>query len=77
MFHEFRDEISVLKANNPHFDKIFEKHNQLDDDIKTAEQQNASDAEVSHMKNKIKLKDEIHSMIIEYRENKNLSVLKV
>lgn len=53
MFHEFRDEISVLKANNPHFDKIFEKHNQLDDDIKTAEQQNASDAEVSHIeKNK-------------------------
>ncbi|GAA7705140.1 YdcH family protein [Helicobacter pylori] len=69
MFHEFRDEISVLKANNPHFDKIFEKHNQLDDDIKTAEQQSASDAEVSHMKKqKLKLKDEIHSMIIEYRE---------
>ncbi|RVZ90047.1 DUF465 domain-containing protein, partial [Helicobacter pylori] len=41
----------------------------LDDDIKTAEQQNASDAEVSHMKKqKLKLKDEIHSMIIEYRE---------
>ncbi|RVZ90667.1 DUF465 domain-containing protein, partial [Helicobacter pylori] len=41
----------------------------LDDDIKTAEQQNASDAEISHMKKqKLKLKDEIHGMIIEYRE---------
>ncbi|AFI05677.1 YdcH family protein [Helicobacter cetorum] len=69
MFHEFRDEISVLKASNPHFDKIFEQHNQLDDDIKTAEQQNASDAEISHMKKqKLKLKDEIHSMIMEYKE---------
>lgn len=37
MFYEFRDEISVLKVNNLYFDKIFEKYNQFDDDIKIVE----------------------------------------
>jgi len=30
MFHEYRDIVSKLKVENPHFVKIFEKHNELD-----------------------------------------------
>ena len=37
MVHEYRDEISELKQQNAHFAKIFEKHNELDQKAKDAD----------------------------------------
>lgn len=71
MLHEYRDEISVLKQENAHFAKIFEKHNELDDKIA------AVDAGREHMdqleleklkKEKLRLKDEAYAMIIEHKK---------
>ncbi|CAM2909907.1 YdcH family protein [Helicobacter felis] len=68
MFHEYRDEIKALKNKNPHFNKIFEEHNALDDEISTLETHNADDLKVSTLKKKkLHLKDEIFHMIQEYR----------
>ncbi|WP_104695899.1 YdcH family protein [Helicobacter salomonis] len=68
MFHEYRDEIKALKNKNPHFNKIFEEHNALDDEISTLETHNAEDLKVSALKKKkLRLKDEIFHMIQEYR----------
>ncbi len=72
MLHEYRDEISILKQENAHFAKIFEKHNQLDDEIA------AVDAGREHMdhfeleklkKEKLRLKDEAYAMIMEYKKS--------
>ena len=71
MLHEYREEITSLKTENAHFAKIFEKHNELDDKI------NAVDAGREHMeqldleklkKEKLKLKDEAYSMIMEFKK---------
>ncbi len=37
MFPEYRDLISELKAKDAHFLKMFNKHNELDDEIKALE----------------------------------------
>ena len=37
MFPEFRDLITKLKNNDSHFDRLFEKHNELDQEIKNKE----------------------------------------
>lgn len=37
MFHEYREEITELKQHNAHFEKIFNEHNELDQQIKNAE----------------------------------------
>ncbi|MFC3848486.1 YdcH family protein [Helicobacter baculiformis] len=68
MFHEYRDEIKALKNKNPHFNKIFEEHNALDDEISTLEAHNTDDLKVSALKKKkLHLKDEIFHMIQEYK----------
>lgn len=74
MFHEYRDEISALKAKNAHFEKIFEEHNQLDQRISNAENglNPLTDIEIDKLKKqKLYLKDEVYVMIMEYRKNKN------
>lgn len=74
MFHEYRDEISALKAKNAHFEKIFEEHNELDQKITNAENglNPLTDIEIDKLKkHKLHLKDEIYAMIMEYRKNKN------
>lgn len=74
MFHEYRDEISALKAKNAHFEKIFEEHNQLDQRISNAENglNPLTDIEIDKLKKqKLYLKDEVYAMIMEYRKNKN------
>ncbi|PAF54554.1 hypothetical protein BKH42_01205 [Helicobacter sp. 13S00482-2] len=74
MFHEYRDEISVLKSKNAHFEKIFEEHNELDQKISNAENGLSviPDLELERLKKlKLKLKDEVYAMIMEYRKSKN------
>lgn len=72
MFHEDRDIVSKLKVENAHFDKVFEKHNELDAKI---------DKEGAHLeqfeleklkKEKLRLKDEAYTMIMEYKKTHNL-----
>ena len=71
MLHEYRDIISDIKVSNAHFSKIFEKHNDLDQQITDVEEGR------EHMdklaleglkKEKLKLQDQAYSMIMAYKE---------
>lgn len=71
MLHEYRDEISTLKQSNAHFSKIFEKHNELDQQVTDAIEGRVplTDMEIDVMKKKkLLLKDEMHKMILETRK---------
>ena len=73
MLHEYRDEIHALKQEDAHFAKIFEKHNLLDDKVKKAENGDLpmSDMELESLKKeKLLLKDEAYTMIMNYRKTK-------
>lgn len=74
MLHEYRDEIAQLKQTNAHFAKIFEKHNELDQKAKDADEGrlHLSDAELEVMKKeKLLLKDEALKLILELRQAQN------
>ncbi|BCD46490.1 YdcH family protein [Helicobacter suis] len=69
MFHEYRDEIKELSNKNPHFHKIFEEHNALDDEIATLEASGTDDLKIATLKKKkLYLKDEIYRMIQEHKD---------
>jgi uncharacterized protein YdcH (DUF465 family) len=71
MLHEYREEISKLKQENAHFAKIFEKHNELDQKAKDADEGrlHLSDAELEVIKKeKLLLKDEALHIILEYKK---------
>jgi uncharacterized protein YdcH (DUF465 family) len=73
MLHEYRDEIHELKQNNAHFAKIFEKHNELDQQVEDAEAGRIpiTDIELEKLKKeKLLLKDEAYKMILEYKASK-------
>jgi len=73
MLSEYRDEIHELKQQNAHFAKIFEKHNELDQKAKDADEGRLylSDVELETIKKeKLLLKDEALKMILEYRKSK-------
>lgn len=75
MLHEFRDVISVLKVENAHFAKIFEKHNELDQQIANVEEgrEHMDQLGLEKLKKeKLRLKDEAYAMIIEYKKEKGL-----
>lgn len=67
MFHEYRDLISELKKSNNHFARLFQEHNDLDEEINRLE--NAPTAPGRHdeieqkKRQKLKLKDEIYSIL--------------
>lgn len=72
MFHEYRDEIHALKMSNAHFEKIFSEHNELDQKIKNAEDglEPLSPIDIEVLKKqKLRLKDEVYAMILEYRKH--------
>ncbi|QOG11416.1 YdcH family protein [Arcobacter sp. FWKO B] len=74
MFHEYRDIITELKTSNAHFTKVFEKHNELDDKIDAVEagREHMDHFELETMKKeKLKLKDEVHQMILAYKKEHN------
>ncbi len=73
MLSEYREEISELKQKNAHFAKIFEKHNELDQKAKDADEGrlHLSDLELEQLKKeKLLLKDEALHMILEYKKSK-------
>ncbi|WP_456322805.1 YdcH family protein [Hydrogenimonas sp.] len=75
MLHEYRDIISKLKVENPHFAKIFEKHNELDKIITDVEEgrEHMDDLELEKLKKeKLRLKDEAYKMILEYKKEHGL-----
>ncbi|WP_283147916.1 YdcH family protein [Silvimonas soli] len=66
MFPEYRDLISSLKNSNPHFSRLFNQHNELDQKIKNIESQPVgfSGAEVETLKKeKLRLKDELYVLL--------------
>ena len=71
MLHEYRDIISDIKVSNAHFAKIFEKHNDLDQqitDIEEGREHMEQLALESMKKEKLKLKDEAYAMIMAYKK---------
>ena len=73
MFHEYRDDITELKMADAHFTKIFDRHNELDEKIAEAEKGAIyiDEFEIDRMKKeKLKLKDEVYAIILEYRKSK-------
>lgn len=78
MLHEYRDVITHMKQNdaaNAHFLKIFDRHNDLDDQISKAEKGDVpmTDLELEKLKKeKLLLKDEAYGMIIAYKKENNL-----
>ncbi|RXJ87181.1 YdcH family protein [Arcobacter sp. CECT 8985] len=67
MFHEHRDIIAKLKQENPRFHKLFDTHNELDQKIAQLEKDFSNQFEIEKLKKeKLKVKDEVHNMIIEY-----------
>lgn len=66
MFPEFRELITQLKTEDAHFTRLFDKHNELDQQIKNMEAQivSASQTEIETLKKeKLKLKDELYVIL--------------
>lgn len=73
MFHEYRDIIVKIKAEDKYFEKLFDKHNELDEAIVELEKNHADQFEVEKKKKeKLKLKDDIHTAIVKYKKDNNL-----
>jgi uncharacterized protein YdcH (DUF465 family) len=78
MLHEYRDVITHMKQNdaaNAHFLKIFDRHNDLDNQIAKAEAGEIpmTDLELEKLKKeKLLLKDEAYAMIIAYKKEHSL-----
>jgi uncharacterized protein YdcH (DUF465 family) len=75
MLHEYRDIITKLKAENAHFSKIFEKHNELDHkiaDVAEGREYMDSLSLDALKKEKLRLKDEAYAMILDYKKENDL-----
>jgi uncharacterized protein len=68
MFHEHREIITELKQKDAHFHRLFDKHNDLDEEITKLEESHADQFTIeAKKKEKLMLKDEIYSIIIKHR----------
>ena len=66
MFPEYRDLISKLKTEDARFERLFDKHNELDQQIKNMEARivSASNEEINTLKKeKLALKDELYQIL--------------
>jgi len=66
VFPEYRDLITKLKGNDLHFTRLFDKHNELDQQIKNVESRivPGTAEEVENMKKeKLLLKDELYGIL--------------
>ena len=66
MFPEFRDLITALKSNDAYFDRLFEKHNELDHEIKNMQEniQLATHTKIETLKKeKLRIKDELYEYL--------------
>lgn len=73
MFHEYREIIAELKQKDAHFLRVFDRHNDLDEEICEMEKTHADQFDVeTKKKEKLKLKDEVYGMIIKFKkQNEN------
>lgn len=70
MFHEDRDIVSKLKQEDAHFARLFNKHNELHDEIEL-KGEHMPDLELeTKKKEKLKLKDELYAIIHDYKNKK-------
>ena len=72
MFPEYRDLIAKLRQDDPRFEKIFNQHNELDHKIIRMEKNAATaihaDLDIDQLKKeKLALKDQIYSLLLEAR----------
>lgn len=73
MFHEYRDIIVKIKAQDKYFEKLFDKHNEMDEEVVQLEKNHADQFEIEKKKKeKLKLKDDIHTAILKYKKDNNL-----
>ncbi|MGE8357469.1 MAG: YdcH family protein [Microvirgula sp.] len=66
MFPEYRELISQLNSENGHFEKLFDKHNEMDQQIKNIEakiEPGSREALDSLKKEKLKLKDQLYDIL--------------
>ncbi|MDC2824444.1 YdcH family protein [Rodentibacter pneumotropicus] len=66
MFPEFRGLITKLKNNDAYFERLFNKHNELDQYIKNKEEniQLATHTEIEILKKeKLRIKDELYAYL--------------
>ncbi len=66
MFPEYRDLISQLKTSDLHFSRLFDKHNDLDQQIKNMEAHIASGTheDIENLKKeKLQLKDQLYTIL--------------
>ena len=66
MFPEYRDMITQLKQSNPHFTRLFNRHNELDHAIKQIETRvpGYNELEVETLKKeKLRIKDELYVLL--------------
>jgi len=73
MFHEYRHVITTIKNEDGHFNKLFEKHNELDATIIEMEKNHVDQFEIEkNKKTKLGLKDEIYQAILKYKKENNV-----
>ena len=71
MFHEDRELITELKQKDLHFNRLFDKHNDLDSEITKLVESHTDDITIEiKKKEKLKLKDELYSIIVNYKNSK-------
>ena len=66
MFPEYRDLITQLKTTDKHFLKLFDKHNELDQEIKNMEahvESGTADEIEMLKKEKLMIKDQLHDIL--------------
>ncbi len=66
MFPEYRDLITQLKGQDHHFTRLFDQHNELDQQIKNMEGRivSASNEEIETLKKeKLALKDQLYTIL--------------
>ena len=64
MFPEYRDLITKLKGNDAHFTRLFDKHNEMDQQIKNMEARIVQGTAIENenlKKEKLQLKDKIYT----------------
>lgn len=66
MFPEYRDQIAQLRANDRHFVRLFDKHNELDHQVKSLEEKHSPvyHDEIENLKKeKLVLKGELYAIL--------------
>lgn len=64
MFHENRELVNNLRKTDAYFEKVFQKHNALDEEVREMEKNHLNSKEIENKKKeKLKLKDELFSLL--------------